>query len=175
MTQKCKMMVLKQIDPVVLPPKKGKKIFQLNRTIIEVTLINDPLVTFWISVCPKINILSHDGKQGHFFKVYAWKTMDLVVYHTRIVYNFFSDHRKGYWSHTHQWPFSNIFLASTGWFFTLASLQACTIKNSQKFTDFLVSTKNKEIFNKTSWIYIFWEFFIGNQLAIIKKMWGGGA
>ena len=89
MTQKCKITVLKPIDLVVLPPKKGDKKFQLNRTIIEVTLINDPLVTFWISVCPKINILPHDGKKGHFFKVDAWKPIDLVVYHTRIVYNFF--------------------------------------------------------------------------------------
>ena len=46
MTHKCKMTVLKPIDLVVLPPKKGEKKIQLNRAIIEVTLINDPLVTF---------------------------------------------------------------------------------------------------------------------------------
>ena len=63
MTQKCKITVLKPIDIVVLPPEKGEKKCQLNRTIIAVTLINDPLVTFWISVCPKIHILPHDGKR----------------------------------------------------------------------------------------------------------------
>ena len=71
MTQNCQINVLKPIDLVVLPQKKGENKFQLNRTIIEVTLINDPLVTFWISVCPKINIIPHDGKKGHFFKVDA--------------------------------------------------------------------------------------------------------
>ena len=64
MTQKCKITVLKPIDLVVLPPKKGENKFQLNRTIIEVTVINDPLVTFWISVCPKINIVPYNGEKG---------------------------------------------------------------------------------------------------------------
>ena len=42
-------------------------------------------------MCLKINILPHDGKKGHLFKVNAGKLIDLVVYHTRfrIVYNFF--------------------------------------------------------------------------------------
>ena len=67
MTQTCKMTVLKPIALGVLPPKKGEKKFQLNRMIIELTLINDPLVTFWTLLCLKINILPHDGKKGHFF------------------------------------------------------------------------------------------------------------
>ena len=58
------MTILKPIDLVVLSPKKGEKNFQLNRTIIKVTLINDPLVTFGTSVCPKIHILPPDGKKG---------------------------------------------------------------------------------------------------------------
>ena len=62
------MTVLKPIDIVILPQKKGEQKFQLNRMIIEVTLINDPLVMFWISVCPKINLSPHDGTKGHFFE-----------------------------------------------------------------------------------------------------------
>ena len=72
MTQKCKMTVLKPIDLVVLPPKEVEKNCQLNRTIIEVTPINDPLVTFWILVFPRINILPHDGKKGFFTNSAIW-------------------------------------------------------------------------------------------------------
>jgi hypothetical protein len=42
-----------------------------------------------ISVCLKIHIVPHDGKKGNIWKVDAWKHIDLVVYHTRNVYNFF--------------------------------------------------------------------------------------
>ena len=62
MTQKYKIAVLKPIDLVVLHPKKGEKKIQLNRTIIEVTLIK------------------------------AGKPIDLVVYNIRIVYNFCRSH-----------------------------------------------------------------------------------
>ena len=40
-------------------------------------------------MCLKINIVPHDGKKGNIWKVDAWKHIDLVVYHTRNVYNFF--------------------------------------------------------------------------------------
>ena len=63
------MTVLKSIDLVVLFPKKGEQKYLLNRTIIEVTLINDPLVMFWISMCPKITLLPHYGKTGHFLRL----------------------------------------------------------------------------------------------------------
>ena len=89
MTKKCKMTVLKLINLEILPQKKSEKKIHLNRTIIEVTLINDPLVRFWFSVCPKSNTLPHTEKKGYFLKVDAWKPIDLVVYHTRIIYNFF--------------------------------------------------------------------------------------
>ena len=62
------MTVLKQIDLVISPPKNGDFFLKLNRTIIEVKLINDPLVSFWISLCLKINILPHNGKKRQVFK-----------------------------------------------------------------------------------------------------------
>ena len=89
MTQNWKINVLKQIDLVVLTPRSVRKKFQLTRSIIEATLIKISLVTFLISVCLKINIVPHDGKKGNFWEVDAWKRIDLVVYHTRSVYNFF--------------------------------------------------------------------------------------
>ena len=101
MTQKLKRRVWKQIDLVVLPPKKGEQNFSSTERLLKSHSSMALLVTFWISVCPKINILPHDGKTD-FFLVDAWKPIDLVVYHTRIVY------RKGCWSHTHQWPYSRV-------------------------------------------------------------------
>ena len=89
MTENFKINGLKQIDLVVLPPRNVLKKIQLTKRIIEATLIKISLVTFLISVCLKIHIVPHDGKKGNFWKVDAWKHIDLVVYHTRNVYNFF--------------------------------------------------------------------------------------
>ena len=142
MTQKCKMTVLKPIDVVVLTSKEGWKIIQLNRTIIEVTLINDPLVTFWISVCPKINISPHDRTKRQFFKVDSWKPIDLVVYHIRILYIVFqitgiviettliNDHLVMFF-----WPLQ-------GNFFTLQSSNHCQISLISLFQQ-----KNNEIYD----------------------------
>ena len=66
-----------------------KKNIQLTRRIIEATLIRFSLVMFFDSVCPKINIVPHDGKKVKIWEVDAWKHIDLVVYYNRIVYNFF--------------------------------------------------------------------------------------
>ena len=103
--------------PNCFTSKEGWKNIQLKITIIEVTLINDPLVTFWIYFCPKIHILPHDGEKGHFFKVDAWKPIDLVVDHTRIVYSFFFRSQEQLLKpHSSMTKVYSCFLASTGWF-----------------------------------------------------------
>ena len=89
--------------------KESKKKFQINRRINNITLVNDPLVTFLISVCPKLHILPNNVKKDKNWKVDARKPIYIVVYYTRNAYFFSANHRKDYWSHTLQWHFTNIF------------------------------------------------------------------
>ena len=66
---------LKSIDLVVLLTRIVWPKFQLKRRIVEASLFNDPLVTFLISVCPKIYTFETNKK----YKIEAWKPIGLVV------------------------------------------------------------------------------------------------
>ena len=138
------MKVWKPIDQVVLPSKKVYKyILDQNKAYWS----HMELIQFWNIFCfvsgrPKPNIIPNSVTTCKNCLIDVWKSIDLAVILPRSVYNFFSDKKEGYWSHMELIQLWHGYPASTGWFFTLVSLHACTIQNSPHFTNFFVSTKN---------------------------------